>query len=98
MKYYFRDEDEEYCYSLNKFDEGTKLRLAVPDKSKDHFYCRAIGEVCMTEDNPCGKQCEDYEPKNGTSGMCKHKTFCHTGSNETYIKQGKRAIKFRSNK
>lgn len=87
---YFLDEDSETCHTLEyhlenaKSDELKEIELfeAVPDPSKDYFWCRADSSVCMSDDNPCGKSCEDYDPRNGKSGICKHKTHCYTWSNK----------------
>lgn len=81
-KYYFRTEDDERCYTLdyhlaNAKDEGlTEIELfeAIPEKVDGVFWCRAADECA--EEGYCGKQCEEYEPKNGKSGMCRHK--CNT--------------------
>lgn len=81
-KYYFRTEDDERCYTLEYHladakDEGlTEIELfeAVPEKVDGMFWCRAVDEC--SEEGYCGWQCEEYEPKNGKSGMCKHK--CNT--------------------
>jgi len=74
-KFYFRKEDDEMCYTLEYHimeakDEGLEeieLFEAVPDKLDGFFWCKAVSET--TEDGFCGKQCDDYEPKNGKSGM-----------------------------
>lgn len=78
-KFYFRTEDDQWCYSLKEHladakDEGlTEIELfeAVPENVDGMFLCRAVDEYA--EEGYCGKLCEKYAPKNGKSGMCKHK-------------------------
>ena len=91
-KLYFTENDGEYCYPAKYYDEGDILFLAVPDKDKEYFFCRAVEEV-GTSDTPCGKECSDYDPKNGRTGMCRHKGFCYTSSGEKFIKKGNRAVR-----
>lgn len=96
--FYFRDEcDAEMCFHLdyhmdNARDEGlTEITLyeAVPEKVEGFFWCRAVDEV--SEDGYCGKSCEDYEPKNGKSGMCRHKGNLFTrGEKRTFKVTGQR--------
>lgn len=79
-KYYFLSESDEYCYPLAyhldnaKSDKLEEIELfeAVPEKVNGVFWCRSEQEI--TEDGYCGKDCADYAPKNGKSGMCQHKS------------------------
>lgn len=91
-KYYFESEDAEMCYTLeyhlsNARDEKLTtidLYVAIPDKDPQIFFCKAVDECA--EVGYCGKQCDDYEPKNGKSGMCRHKGHCYThGEKVTFI-------------
>jgi|GEM_PF-1597093 len=83
---YFRNEDSELCYGLKQhleeaLEEGLEtitLFEAHPDPDKDYFWCQSDSSVCFSNDNPCGKHCTDYEPKNGKFGICKHKSHCYT--------------------
>lgn len=83
-KFYFREADDEMCYTLeyhlaNAKDEGLEeieLFEAIPEKDHEMFWCRAVEEI--TGNGYCGRQCEEYEPKNGKSGMCKHKGKTYT--------------------
>ena len=92
-KLYFR-EDDECCYPLDVFydemqDDGiTEMKVfeAVPYTGKDCCFCQATNEICYSDEYPCGKNCEDYEPKNGKSGMCKHKKRCYTIGKEVIIR------------
>lgn len=93
---FFRDwEDAELCYPKEHFMEEfqdknlLEIRLyeAVPDKDKSYFFCRAVGEVCSIDSYSfgCGKNCDDYCPRNGKSGICKHKTFCRQPNREFWL-------------
>jgi hypothetical protein len=76
---YFSSTDDECCYPLSYHmdvaNEGglTEIELfeAVPEKVDGIFFCREINE--MGEDGSCGRICADYAPKNGKSGMCRHR-------------------------
>lgn len=81
--YYFRsieEDDGEFCYTLEHWKEyadedgETKLTLyaAVREVGADGFYCRAHGECYLKDDGGCGKFCNEYEPRNGKNGICKH--------------------------
>jgi len=93
-KMYFRNEDSEFCHQIDYFQSDMEengltemeVFVAVPDKDKHHFWCSAVDEVCLTEDNLCGKQCEDYDPCNGKSGKCQFKTHCFTHGKKVIIK------------
>lgn len=75
-KYYFENEDSEYCLNLEgikdvmRFKEVTELEVftALPTKSVDMMYCVKAGDV--GEKGFCGKDCKDYKPRNGKSGNC----------------------------
>jgi hypothetical protein len=85
-KYYFLTEDCENCHTIEHFmdmakEQGlTTLELyeAVPDKIEGFFWCNAEG--VLTENAYCGKECIDYLPRNGKSGICRHKSnLCKHG-------------------
>ena len=74
-KYYFSEHDEN-CYPLQywidyvKDNEIPELTVyeARSDKNTDYMFCKENQEV--GEKGNCGKQCDDYKPKNGKSGAC----------------------------
>lgn len=91
VKYYFRSTESEMCYSLDYHlaeakDKGLKeieLFEAIPEKVDGMFWCNSVNE--MSEDGNCGKQCFEYKPKNGQSGMCQHKrNFWMPGEKKTF--------------
>ena len=82
-KLYFEDEDGEMCYSedyfqqLMKDNENTEIEVyeAVKEKIAGIFWCGKLdfcGDKTFEYDNPCGKQCEEYAPRNGVSGCCRY--------------------------
>jgi len=79
-KYYFKHSDSELCYSENYFQERMKeyglneleVFEAIPDKFDGIFWCK---EHLFSGDGTkdyCGKQCDEYKPRNGKSGCCIH--------------------------
>ena len=97
MKLYFRTEDSERCHPISYFKDDMKdngivemeVYLAVPDKSKEYFWCRAVMDVCAVGEDfiKCGKECPDYEPCNKKSGKCRNKTYCYKHGEKVIINQ-----------
>jgi hypothetical protein len=94
QKLYFSDFDEEMSYTLDNIIEEMKERElteckvfeAIRELKTHYFFCKAVQECCdKIDDNPCGKNCNDYEPRNGKSGCCKHRGFCYIPGNEFKI-------------
>lgn len=79
-KYYFENEDDEFCYTAEYFIENgiTEVYEAKKDKLDNHtMFCKEHLE--FGETGECGQQCEDYDPCNGKSGKCKHYSkMCYT--------------------
>ena len=77
---YFRTSDSEICYPLKYHMEQAKiyglseieLFEAIPDNTPGYFFCREFGQI--GEDGSCGIQCDRYSPRNGRSGMCRHRS------------------------
>lgn len=93
-RYYSRREDDELCYPLGHFIEKARitgektivLYEAIPDKDRGYFFCRAVGAVGVNDDvDGCGKNCDLYAPKNGKSGMCRHKGRCYTPTEKVTV-------------
>ncbi len=44
----------------------------------------AVQEVYLKppEGEPCGKECGDYEPRNGKSGCCRFRGYCYEAGPE----------------
>lgn len=93
-EFYFKYKDAELCYSKEYFIDKMKERgvteievfEGLPFKSKGIFWC---SEQCFCGDNSyytCGKQCDDYKPRNGKSGCCKYyKTSLYQACEEPTI-------------
>lgn len=91
-KYYFRNEDDEMCYTKKYWvpilkDEGLKeieMYEAKLLKDEQYFFCKAVLE-CGEKGN-CGKGCEDYEPCNGKNGRCRHMGKLYEATDKILIK------------
>lgn len=89
--YFCPEISEEYCYTLNRIvDEMNEQELqqvtvakAVRETNTNYFFCKAIDlPLSKKDDDPCGKSCSDYEPRNGKSGCCKYRGFCYEPGDE----------------
>ena len=91
-KYFFQNEDDEHCFTKNHFIELMKetgekemnVFVAKPLTDDQYFFCKAVGEC--GERGHCGKECDDYEPRNGKSGCCKHFGKLYEAMEKTVIK------------
>ena len=81
-QYYFEYSDSEVCYQKSYFEdemrdnEITEMEVyeAHPDKTSGCFWCK-VQHFCGDDSrDTCGKQCNEYEPRNGKSGCCKNYT------------------------
>ena len=101
-KLYFGPDADERCYPLSWHLEGvenenastTTLQLAVSYKEPSAAWCFHFDTVIgLTEfDEPCGRLCPGYQPRNGQSGCCKHftRTFYEPGERVVFnVKTGK---------
>lgn len=82
MKMYFEFEDGEECYSEDYFQElmeanedtemevfpAIKQRVAGIYWCKVHKFCGDKGDI----EYSCGKECKEYDPRNGISGCCRY--------------------------
>lgn len=90
-KLYFENEDAENCYPEAWFQQKMKeeeleeitVLEANKSKEKEYIYCTAI-DSCG-ESSGCGKQCEDYEPRNGKNGCCKHRRTMYEHGEEVML-------------
>jgi len=90
-KLYFENEDSPTCHTIDYFIDNSdpdqkevKVYVAKPINDDSFFWCKSVGEVA--ENGCCGKSCSDYAPKNGKSGMCKHKGKLYTHGKLVTIK------------
>jgi len=78
-KYYYKDGDSEYCYPLEYHLEYMRengiekmdVFEAKMENDSEFFFCKEVMEV-GEKNGTCGKMCEDYQPRNNKSGICKH--------------------------
>jgi len=88
--YYFRPDDDEYCYTeegIKEYMQENCIKEMNVYKAKrvtgeGVFYCKKFQEPGMARE-ACGKfDCESYIPNNGKRGRCKHYGYCYEPSNE----------------
>lgn len=86
--YFETEEESEFSYPLSYFDETLSrpftLYEAIPSDIEDFFFCRDTAEV--SEIGSCGRFCEGYAPRNGKSGICKHKGRLYTAGKAVHFK------------
>lgn len=83
-KYYFRNGDDEYCYTLdahiehmaeNNIEEMEVFEAKVDRGTDGYFFCKIEQEI--GESGHCGNQCFNYEPRNNKNGICKHHGYLY---------------------
>jgi len=65
--------------------EITELRVNEAKRmvGSEFYFCKAILEHGERNGNySCGKLCSLYNPRNGKSGCCKHRSFCYESGKE----------------
>lgn len=45
-------------------------------KGTEFFWCTALQEVGLKGEG-CGRQCDEYEPRNGKNGRCRFSAHCY---------------------
>jgi len=96
MKYYFEDIDSEQCFTkdtfidMMKFNNVKEMEVleAIKETVSGMIYCKASGSV--GEKGECGKQCDDYQPKNGKSGMCRNQGQLYRHGDKVILKLNKK--------
>ena len=91
---YFSNLNPEFAFPISsiinymKENEITecKINKAIRETNTDYFFCKYNQTVGMKGKGyePCGKLCENYNPRNNKSGCCKHRGYCYEPSDETY--------------
>ena len=78
-KLYFEDSHDEVCYPLDYFiekmeEDETELILypAIPERMAGVFWCKEHLFCGDDSSDTCGNQCEEYKPRNGKNGRCRH--------------------------
>lgn len=96
-KYYFKTNDSEICYSIEYFNNymeehnlsEMEVYIAIPGIIGDGvFWCKEHLFCGDTTSETCGKNnCNDYEPRNKISGVCKHHThWLHSHGDKLTLK------------
>ena len=81
-KYYFKNYDDEICYSKEYFDNHmkeentTKIEVyeAIPEIiGGGIFWCKTYSFCGEDTSKTCGKNnCKEYTPRNNKNRVCKH--------------------------
>jgi len=78
-QFYFKHSDSEICYQENHFTSELNVgeSIQVFEAHSDRigggiFWCREYLFCGDDSSETCGRQCKDYEPRNGKSGCCRH--------------------------
>ena len=88
-KMYLIDGDTE-CYPIDEIldkmaDEDLEeltVELAEKEKHPDEFWCMCDNEAYPFGCGICGKGCINYEPRNGKSGICRHRGYTYIPTKE----------------
>ena len=81
-QFYFKDIDSEMCYTKDYFIDHMKYNdlkeievyNAEKEKIDGVFWCKTQLFCGDDSRDTCGRQCHEYNPRNGISGCCKHYT------------------------
>lgn len=82
-KLYFKN-DSECCYPLqyhyDYMKENGISEMVVFEAKREtgtgYFFCQEFLEVGEVGES-CGKSCEQYAPRNGKNGRCKHSGYVY---------------------
>lgn len=91
-RFYFYTKDSELCHPLELIKEMMRLnglKEAEVFEAKiiygeDFMYCKFYGEV--GDKGECGRDCEQYRPRNKISGNCIHTGSLYEHDKKTTIK------------
>ena len=79
MKLYFREDNDEICFTKKqiiedmKEEEISELKVFEAKRvtGEPYFWCTANQEVGEIGQG-CGKLCNQYKPRNGKNGRCRY--------------------------
>ncbi len=96
---------KEYIIEAMKDTKINSVQIfkAVHDNSSEFFYCQKDNEVYEKIDSYdghriCGIKCDNYIPKNGKSGCCKHRRTLYDFGDEYTLYQDGRLEKINKQK
>ena len=83
-RYYFSDMDDASCYELDVIyeqmgEQGFDELTIFPAKmitGQGFYWCSFFHEVGEVGEG-CGKQCEEYKPRNEKNGRCRYSKNCY---------------------
>jgi hypothetical protein len=96
-KYFKKDSDGCYCYHLEYYKDEMKqnniheLELFEAKRviGSDYFYCKFLCEIGCKFDSGCGKECINYIPRNGISGVCRYTGYIYECTDKKIILKNK---------
>ena len=65
--------------------ESIQVHEAVPMSMKSFFHCGWVDEPTENEGDTCGRICDGYTPRNGKSGICKHKRRTYREGKKVFV-------------
>ena len=79
-KLYFGNESDEFCYNEKYFQnlmietnsDSCTVYEAEKEKIEGVFFCKEFQEWGDKGEGTCGILCDEYSPRNGKSGCCRH--------------------------
>lgn len=92
---YFYELEGEMCYPLDaikdmiRFDGLKEKEVWSAKRITGESFAWCIENGCPIErgDGNCGMMvCEDYKPRNGKNGICKHQGYCYEATEKILIK------------
>lgn len=106
MKKYFElYSDEGICCPLKHWKDeannrGTDIELceAEIEYGTEYFWCSEHQAFGLKDEGGCGKECEDYKPRNRKSGRCVHSkhSYASTDKELTVTKENQLIVKTRA--
>jgi hypothetical protein len=86
------EKDSDMCYTIQAHFEAMKEQdikqmtvfKAKVERGTGMFFCKAFGEVGEAGEG-CGKECSEYNPRNGKSGICKHYGYVYEQTDKKLI-------------
>ncbi len=90
QKLYILCEDE-ICYTESELKRqmkehgwtGLTVEETKPMYGLEFFWCTEHGEMTERRYGWCGKECKEYNPRNGKSGRCKHNAYMREGTGKS---------------
>jgi len=87
-KLYFAPEIDENTHPLSYIKDSMKeygIKESIAEETVaminfDMFWCTQYQAMIERQVGACGEVCKYYDPRNGTSGICKYNTYLREGN------------------